>query len=96
MRTRARPTPTDTRRATATSVRPTGPASSRSSGVRNPEKQFDRGDFLLDRLFGDTTEPVRAVDGISFDIHEGETPAAAPGQPPTETTVDAGDIDPVE
>ena len=63
---------------------------------RNLEKQFDRGDSLLDRLFGDTTEPVRAIDGISFDIHEGETPAAAPEQPPTEPTVDAGDIDPVE
>jgi peptide/nickel transport system ATP-binding protein len=41
--------------------------------VRNLEKYFDTEDSLLDRLFGDTTDPVRAVDGISFDIHEGET-----------------------
>ena len=42
------------------------------AGVRNLEKQFDHGDSLLDRLFGDTTEPVRAVDGISFDVGRGE------------------------
>ncbi|QLD85580.1 ABC transporter ATP-binding protein [Natronomonas halophila] len=41
--------------------------------VRNLEKHFDMGNSLLDRLFGETTDPVRAVDGISFDIHEGET-----------------------
>ena len=41
--------------------------------VRNLEKHFDTGDTILDRLVGDTTDPVRAVDGISFDIYEGET-----------------------
>jgi peptide/nickel transport system ATP-binding protein len=41
--------------------------------VRNLEKHFDTGDSILDRLVGDTTAAVRAVDGISFDIHEGET-----------------------
>ncbi len=41
--------------------------------VRNLTKHFDADDSLLDRLFGDETPPVRAVDGISFDIREGET-----------------------
>ena len=41
--------------------------------VRNLEKYFDTSDTVLDRLVGDTTDPVRAVDGISFDIYEGET-----------------------
>ena len=41
--------------------------------VRTLEKHFDTGDTILDRLVGDTTDPVRAVDGISFDIYEGET-----------------------
>jgi len=41
--------------------------------VRNLEKHFDTDDSLLDRLFGDTSPPVRAVDGVSFDVHEGET-----------------------
>jgi peptide/nickel transport system ATP-binding protein len=41
--------------------------------VRNLTKHFDTGNSLLDRLVGDTTAPVRAVDGISFDVHEGET-----------------------
>ncbi|WP_336135143.1 ABC transporter ATP-binding protein [Natronomonas amylolytica] len=41
--------------------------------VRNLEKHFDTDDSILDRLLGDTTDPVRAVDGISFDIHQGET-----------------------
>ena len=41
--------------------------------VRNLTKHFDTGDSLLDRIFGDSTPPVRAVDGISFDIREGET-----------------------
>ena len=41
--------------------------------VRNLQKYFETDSSLLDRLFGDTTDPVRAVDGISFDIQEGET-----------------------
>lgn len=41
--------------------------------VENLKKHFDTEDSLLDRLFGDTTEPVRAVDGIDFEIAEGET-----------------------
>jgi peptide/nickel transport system ATP-binding protein len=41
--------------------------------VRNLRKYFDTEDPILDRLLGDTTEPVRAVDGLSFDIREGET-----------------------
>ena len=41
--------------------------------VRTLEKHFDVGDTVIDRLVGDTTDPVRAVDGISFDIYEGET-----------------------
>ncbi len=41
--------------------------------VENLTKHFDTEDSLLDRLFGDTTNPVRAVDGIDFEIAEGET-----------------------
>ena len=41
--------------------------------VRNLRKYFDDGDSMLDRLLGETTSAVRAVDGVSFDIHEGET-----------------------
>jgi len=41
--------------------------------VRDLQKYFDTDDALIDRLLGDATPPVRAVDGISFDIHEGET-----------------------
>ncbi len=40
--------------------------------VEGLEKHFDRGDSLLDRLLGDTSNPVRAVDGIDFEIREGE------------------------
>ena len=36
-------------------------------------KYFDPGDSVLDRLFGTETPPVRAVDGVTFDIPEGET-----------------------
>lgn len=36
-------------------------------------KYFDTEDSLLDRLFGDTTNPVRAVDGLDFEIQRGET-----------------------
>ncbi|OAQ51664.1 hypothetical protein HTG_16535 [Natrinema mahii] len=42
----------------------------RVDGLR---KYFWENDSLLDRLFGDEPVPVRAVDGVSFDIHEGET-----------------------
>ncbi|MFO7926328.1 MAG: ABC transporter ATP-binding protein [Halobacteriota archaeon] len=41
--------------------------------VRNLRKHFDTGTTLLDRLLGETSNPVRAVDGIGFDIHAGET-----------------------
>ncbi len=41
--------------------------------VRNLEKYFDTGGSLLERLLGDTSDPVRAVDGVSFDVYEGET-----------------------
>ncbi|ELY57601.1 ABC transporter ATP-binding protein [Natronolimnohabitans innermongolicus] len=37
------------------------------------QKYFWENDSLLDRLFGDDPVPVRAVDGVSFDIREGET-----------------------
>lgn len=41
--------------------------------VRNLEKHFDTETSLLDRLFGEASKPVRAVDGVDFDIHAGET-----------------------
>jgi len=41
--------------------------------VRNLTKYFWEQDSLLDRLFGDEPVPVRAVDGIDFDIYQGET-----------------------
>ena len=41
--------------------------------VRNLRKHFDTETALLDRLFGDPAAPVRAVDGIGFDIRAGET-----------------------
>ena len=36
-------------------------------------KYFYERDSILDRLFGDEPVAVRAVDGISFDVHRGET-----------------------
>ena len=41
--------------------------------VRNLTKYFWEQDSLLDRLFGDEPVPVLAVDGIDFDIYQGET-----------------------
>jgi len=41
--------------------------------VQDLEKYFDDGVSLLDRLFGESASAVRAVDGVSFDIHRGET-----------------------
>ncbi len=41
--------------------------------VRGLEKHFETEDSLLDRLLGTDTPPVRAVDGVSFDVQEGET-----------------------
>ena len=41
--------------------------------VRNLTKYFWEQDSLLDRLFGDEPVPVRAVDGIDFDVYRGET-----------------------
>ncbi|WP_226480294.1 ABC transporter ATP-binding protein [Natrinema amylolyticum] len=37
------------------------------------QKYFWENDSLLDRLLGEDPVPVRAVDGVSFDIYEGET-----------------------
>ncbi len=41
--------------------------------VRGLEKYFYEADTLLDRLLGGEPTAVRAVDGVSFDIREGET-----------------------
>ena len=41
--------------------------------VENLQKYFWENDSLLDRLLGDDPVAVRAVDGVSFDVHEGET-----------------------
>jgi peptide/nickel transport system ATP-binding protein len=41
--------------------------------VRNLEKYFYEDDSLFDRLLGVDPTSVRAVDGVSFDIREGET-----------------------
>ncbi|WP_339103328.1 ABC transporter ATP-binding protein [Haloterrigena salinisoli] len=41
--------------------------------VDDLRKYFWENDSLLDRLFGDEPVPVRAVDGVSFEIYEGET-----------------------
>ncbi|WP_137288199.1 ABC transporter ATP-binding protein [Natronorubrum halophilum] len=41
--------------------------------VDDLEKYFWENDSVLDRLLGEEPVPVRAVDGVSFDIHEGET-----------------------
>jgi peptide/nickel transport system ATP-binding protein len=41
--------------------------------VRNLERYFYEDDSLLDRLLGAEPTAVRAVDGVSFDVREGET-----------------------
>lgn len=41
--------------------------------VEGLRKHFDTENSLLDRLFGDTSDPVRAVDDIDFEIQRGET-----------------------
>jgi peptide/nickel transport system ATP-binding protein len=41
--------------------------------VQNLKKYFDEGISVLDRILGGGSGPVRAVDGVSFDIHRGET-----------------------
>ena len=41
--------------------------------VRELKKYFDDDISILDRMLGADASAVRAVDGVSFDIHEGET-----------------------
>jgi peptide/nickel transport system ATP-binding protein len=41
--------------------------------IRDLKKHFSRADDLLDRWVSNEPQSVRAVDGVSFDIHEGET-----------------------
>ena len=41
--------------------------------VRNLTKYFYEQDSLLDRLVGDEPVAIKAVDGLDFDIHRGET-----------------------
>ena len=41
--------------------------------VRNLRKYYDDSGGLIDRLLGNEQTSVRAVDGVSFDVHEGET-----------------------
>ncbi|AFZ74841.1 ABC transporter ATP-binding protein [Natronobacterium gregoryi] len=41
--------------------------------VENLEKYFWEQDSILDRLLGAEPIPVRAVDGVSFDVYRGET-----------------------
>jgi len=41
--------------------------------VRNLKKYFDNEQSLLDKLLRNTSEPVKAIDDISFDIFHGET-----------------------
>ncbi|PSP54913.1 peptide ABC transporter ATP-binding protein [Halobacteriales archaeon QS_1_67_19] len=41
--------------------------------VRNMKKHFSRADGFLDELLSDEIESVKAVDGVNFEIYEGET-----------------------
>ncbi len=41
--------------------------------IRNLKKYFDNEQSLVNKLLNNTTEPVKAVDGVSFDIIHGET-----------------------
>jgi peptide/nickel transport system ATP-binding protein len=41
--------------------------------VEGMKKHFSRADGFLDELLADEVESVKAVDGVSFDIYEGET-----------------------
>ncbi len=41
--------------------------------VQRLEKYYDAENSLLDRLFGEETRPVKAVDDVSFDVFPGET-----------------------
>jgi peptide/nickel transport system ATP-binding protein len=41
--------------------------------VRDLEKYYYERDTLVDRLLGREQQAVKAVDGLSFDVHEGET-----------------------
>lgn len=41
--------------------------------VRDLEKHFFEHDNIIDRLLGNGPVAIRAVDGVSFDIHQGET-----------------------
>ncbi|WP_435359212.1 ABC transporter ATP-binding protein [Haloarchaeobius sp. DFWS5] len=41
--------------------------------VTDLEKYYYENDTLLDRMLGNEKQSVKAVDGVSFDVHEGET-----------------------
>jgi len=41
--------------------------------VSELRKYYAADDSLLDRLFGRSTQSVKAVDGVSFSVAEGET-----------------------
>ena len=41
--------------------------------VENLRKYYDAGTSAFDRLLGNESSPVRAVDGVSFAVEAGET-----------------------